>query len=92
MYLNDCRCPSANGTEEIVSIYQNERKVAIPKCVSNPCTLQDLKQCFNDVFDEDKCNLKFCHVSETLKSSSTYPLFLSSSVLVFYLTIVTYFM
>ncbi|XP_065205111.1 multiple inositol polyphosphate phosphatase 1-like [Planococcus citri] len=65
------KCPSTNGTRNIVSFYQNEHKVILPKCTTNPCTLDNLEQNFNDVLDEEKCNLKFCYESQPLKTSSS---------------------
>ncbi|XP_065205097.1 multiple inositol polyphosphate phosphatase 1-like [Planococcus citri] len=84
------KCHSSNGVQDIVSFYQNERKVVLPKCASNPCTLEDLKQSFSDVFDEDKCNFEFCHASEPLKPSAGYSSFINLSVFIV-CTFVTYF-
>lgn len=83
------RCPS--GPRNVVAFYQNEHKSLLPKCTTNPCTLENLKQNFEDVFDEDKCNLKFCHESETLKASSGCSIYFNSSVMII-CGIVGYFM
>ncbi|XP_065205113.1 multiple inositol polyphosphate phosphatase 1-like [Planococcus citri] len=51
------RCPSQEGSRDVVMFYQNEYPAVIPGCTSDPCTLEELQK----IFPPDECNMEFCY-------------------------------